>query len=46
LDIAIKEFERLKKKSETFRDTMFLDGVLAVLDGIKNKPTDFVYVRW
>jgi hypothetical protein len=34
---AINEFERLKKESKSLRDAIYLDGVLAVLDGVKNE---------
>jgi hypothetical protein len=37
INIAIKEFENLKSKAESLKDIMYLDGVLAVLDSIKNK---------
>ncbi len=32
---AIKQFEELKNKAESFRDVIYLDGVLSVLDTIK-----------
>lgn len=36
IEIAIAEFERLKSLAGTLRDIIYLDGVLAVLDTIKN----------
>lgn len=39
IDKAIKKFEEAKSKSESLRDVVYLDGVLAVLDTIKNEPT-------
>lgn len=37
INLAINEFERLKSKAESIRDIIYLDGVLAVLDSIKNE---------
>lgn len=37
INIAIKEFETLKSKANSLKDVVYLDGVLAVLDSIKNK---------
>ena len=36
-NIAIKEFETLKSKANSLKDVVYLDGVLAVLDSIKNE---------
>lgn len=41
---AIDEFERLQSKAETLKDRIYLDGVLAVLDGFKNEKTH-VYLK-
>ena len=37
INLAIKEFERLKSKAKSLKDVLYLDGVLAVLEGIKNQ---------
>ena len=37
INMAIKEFETLKSKANSLKDIVYLDGVLAVLDSIKNK---------
>jgi hypothetical protein len=37
INIAIKEFETLKSKANSLKDVVYLDGVLAVLDSIKNE---------
>lgn len=37
IDLAIAEFERLKSKAESIRDLLYLDGVLTVLEAIKNE---------
>jgi hypothetical protein len=37
INLAIAEFERLKSKAPSMRDMLYLDGVLAVLDAIKNE---------
>ena len=37
INTAIKEFETLKSKANSLKDVMYLDGVLAVLDSIKNE---------
>jgi hypothetical protein len=37
INLAIQEFERLKSKAQSLKDVMYLDGVLAVLDSIKNQ---------
>ena len=37
INLAINEFERLKSKAGSIRDIIYLDGVLAVLDSIKNE---------
>lgn len=37
INLAINEFERLKSKAESIRDIIYLNGVLAVLDSIKNE---------
>jgi hypothetical protein len=34
---AIAEFERLKNEAKSFKDAVYLDGVLAVLKSIKNE---------
>jgi len=36
IDKAIIEFERLKKEAKSLKDVVYLDGVLSVLDSIKN----------
>ncbi len=35
IEKSIKEFERLKSKADTVRDMVYLDGVMAVLDSMK-----------
>lgn len=40
IDIAIKEFERLKSAATSLKDVVYLDGVLAVLDSVKIKSKD------
>ncbi len=35
---AINEFERLKLAPTSLKDAIYLDGVLAVLEGIKSSP--------
>lgn len=42
LNKIIKEFERLKDKSKTFKDAIYLDGVLAVLDGFKKYEEEYI----
>jgi hypothetical protein len=37
IDLAIAEFERLKSKAESIRDLLYLNGVLTVLETIKNE---------
>jgi hypothetical protein len=37
INLAISEFERLKDNCESLRDIVYLDGVLAVLDSIKDE---------
>lgn len=37
INIAIKEFETLKSKANSLKEVVYLDGVLAVLDSIKNE---------
>jgi hypothetical protein len=37
INTAIKEFETLKSKANSLKDVVYLDGVLAVLDSIKNE---------
>lgn len=37
INLAINEFERLKSNAGSIRDIIYLDGVLAVLDSIKNE---------
>lgn len=37
INIAIKEFETLKSKANSLKDVVYLDGVLTVLDSIKNE---------
>jgi len=34
---AIEKFEEAKNKASTLRDVMYLDGVLSILDTIKNE---------
>lgn len=34
---AMEEFESLKNKAKSLRDIIYLDGVLAVLEGFKEK---------
>jgi hypothetical protein len=34
---AIEKFEEAKNKASTLRDMVYLDGVLSVLDTIKNE---------
>ena len=36
LNKLIKEFERLKGEANTFKDVIYLDDVLTVLDSYKN----------
>jgi hypothetical protein len=37
IDLAIAEFERLKSKAESIRDLLYLNGILTVLETIKNE---------
>jgi hypothetical protein len=37
IDLAIAEFKRLKSKADSMRDLLYLDGVLTVLEAIKNE---------
>ena len=37
INLAIQEFERLKSKAKSLKDILYLNGVLAVLEGIKNQ---------
>ena len=37
INTAIKVFENLKSKANSLHDVMYLNGVLAVLDSIKNE---------
>ncbi len=42
IELAIKEFERLKNKSFSLKDSIYLDAVLAVLDGFKVKEKKYI----
>lgn len=42
LNKVIEEFERLKDESKTFKDVIYLDGVLAVLDSFKKYEKDYI----
>jgi hypothetical protein len=37
IDLAIAEFERLKSKADSIRDLLYLNGILTVLETIKNE---------
>lgn len=41
IETAIKKFEELKAKSESVRDIIYLDGVMAVLDSVKEYEKNF-----
>lgn len=42
LNKVIEEFERLKDESKIFKDAIYLDGVLAVLDGFKKYEKNYI----
>lgn len=44
LNKTIKQFERLKDKSKTFKDTIYLDGVLALLEGFKKYEEEYIKI--
>ena len=37
IGLAIAEFERLKSKADSMRDLLYLNGILTVLETIKNE---------
>ena len=41
----LKLFENLKKKSETLRDMIYLDGVMAVIENVPTADTER-YGEW
>lgn len=42
LNKVIKKFERLKDEAKTLNDIVYLDGVLAVLDGFKTYEEEYI----
>ena len=42
LNKTIKQFERLKDNSKTFKDAIYLDGVLALLEGFKKYEKEYI----
>lgn len=42
IKLAIKKFEDLKEKALNFQDAIYLDGVLAVLDGVVKYEEDYI----